>query len=950
MRLLQRHLPDIGGTVLLAALYILTARLGLSLGAIGGVATAVWPPTGLSLAALLLFGYRLWPGVACGALLANLSVGVAVQPAFGIATGNTLEALCAIYLLHRLGFRNSLERVRDVASLVGAAALLSTVVSATIGVSSAVLGGMLPLAESSKAWFTWWVGDAVANLVVAPVLLAWSRRPLLTLRPVQYIELLAFLLSLAIVCRQALIWPHSHPVVWTAFPIVVWAALRFGQQGTTALALLLSVVAVASTTLGKGPFAEPTLDSNLRWLQLFLAGVSFTGLLLAAVLSERRQAEAELRESEARFSTLIESGHDAIVLLDAGGRITYASPSTARLNGYRLPVGTPGIETVHPDDRHRMGRILAELLETPGHVAHAEFRMQRADGSCVWVDGTGTNLLADHRVGAIVVNYHDITPHREALTQITGLARQAAAAEAHFRALYKGAPTGIMTCDHRGRILSTNAHLERMFGYADGELVGALVESLIPQRFREAHAGYRTGYQSHPELRAMGIGRDLMARRKDGTEFPVEIGLSPVRTDNQLRVVAHVTDISVRKQVEAALHAVRQELQIVADTMAAAITRCSRDLRYTWVSKAYAEWLGLSPEDIAGHPIVDVLGDEAFAVISPYIRRVLSGEHVRYERAVNYHTIGLRWIDVAYTPTFDAAGSVDGWVAVVNDVTARREIEEALTRARSELELRVTERTAELRAANDALETEITERSEAQRHIVELSGRLLVVQDQERRRLGRDLHDSVAQYLAGVTMNLALLEQWVAELPAAARAALAQSLRLAEESLREVRTISYLLHPPLLDEVGLASAVGWYVDGFVQRSGIRVDVQVSPTLARLPQDVELALFRIVQEGLTNVHRHSRSPTAHIEILQQRDTVILRITDQGTGMPVTTLSNEGELRVGLGVGIAGMRERLRQLGGQLRISSSEAGTTVIATLPIAVVAPPGQPDAPPAARS
>lgn len=214
-----------------------------------------------------------------------------------------------------------------------------------------------------------------------------------------------------------------------------------------------------------------------------------------------------------------------------------------------------------------------------------------------------------------------------------------------------------------------------------------------------------------------------------------------------------------------------------------------------------------------------------------------------------------------------------------------------------------------------------------------LSGRLLQLQDEERRRIAQALHDTTAQNLAALSMNLSMLNRWAGDLPPRARELLDQSLSFADTCCSELRTTSYLLHPPLLDEVGLAGAVRDYADGFAARSGIRVDLELPHDLARLPKEVETALFRIMQESLTNIHRHSRSRTASIAIETREGVVVLSVKDTGHGMPARSAQPRQAGLERLGVGIAGMRERVRQLGGSLSISSSATGTIVKATLPL-----------------
>jgi signal transduction histidine kinase len=248
---------------------------------------------------------------------------------------------------------------------------------------------------------------------------------------------------------------------------------------------------------------------------------------------------------------------------------------------------------------------------------------------------------------------------------------------------------------------------------------------------------------------------------------------------------------------------------------------------------------------------------------------------------------------------------------------ARRRENEKLRAAQGELENRVRERTAELDTANHNLGN--------------LSARLLELQDEERRRIARELHDSVGQMLAGLSMNLSAVRSDIDRLTKTS-AALADSEELVQEMSKEVRTISHLLHPPLLDEAGLSSALRWYVDGFAQRSKIRVELDCPNDFGRLPRERETAIFRLVQECLTNIHRHSGSATARIRLHRSGHEVVVQVEDKGKGIPTEKLDQMTAVGIP-GVGITGMRERVRQLGGTLEIDSSTTGTKVEARLPI-----------------
>ena len=289
----------------LALTYFAAAKLGLSMAFLAEQVSPVWPATGLALAALLLLGYRAWPGIALGAFLANATADEPLATAAGIAAGNTLEALAGAWLLNREGFRRRLERLRDVTALVLLGAAGSTMVSATIGVTSLCLGGVEPWSRFDVLWLVWWLGDAMGALVVCPVLLVWLRRPFVPFPQGRGREAAALLVALLAVSWVAFGGPVAalfpYPALeYAVFPFVIWAALRFGQRGATLVAVLTSAIAIAGTLSGAGPFAYATRHESLVLLQLYAAVLVVTGLFLGAAMAERDQAEAERRAAAER--------------------------------------------------------------------------------------------------------------------------------------------------------------------------------------------------------------------------------------------------------------------------------------------------------------------------------------------------------------------------------------------------------------------------------------------------------------------------------------------------------------------------------------------------------------------------------------------------------------------------------------------------------------------------
>jgi signal transduction histidine kinase len=270
-------------------------------------------------------------------------------------------------------------------------------------------------------------------------------------------------------------------------------------------------------------------------------------------------------------------------------------------------------------------------------------------------------------------------------------------------------------------------------------------------------------------------------------------------------------------------------------------------------------------------------------------------------------------------PIRNSEGRILYWAGINLDIQLRKEAERELNVLVQTLEGRIAERTRELEHATDKLR--------------DLSGKLMQAQDEERRRIARELHDGVGQLLAAMNMNLSNLWKEKSSLTANASQSLHENAALIQQAAQEIRTLSHLLHPPLLDEVGLESALCWYVDGFAKRSKIKVHTQMEPGFShKLPRDRALTLFRIAQESLTNVYRHSGSPSALVAVHRSASEITMEVKDEGRGIPeeIQAKISSGESS---GVGLRGMRERARQFGGRLEVHSQVGGTRIVAILPV-----------------
>ena len=390
--------------------------------------------------------------------------------------------------------------------------------------------------------------------------------------------------------------------------------------------------------------------------------------------------------------------------------------------------------------------------------------------------------------------------------------------------------------------------------------------------------------------------------------------------------------ISAKEALEKESAELRRQREFFRVTLASigdAVITTDADAKVTFLNPVAEGMTGWKSEEAVGQPL-----EKVFHIVHEQTRQPAPNPVIRVlsEGVVvglaNHTALIARdgretAIDDSAAPIKDENGEIAGVVMVFHDVTdqrradtALRESNRLLSETRDHLEQRVQERTVELATANENLR--------------DLSVRLLKVQDEERKRFARELHDSVGQILAAISMNIAVVNAQSEKLDSRGARAVSENARLVEQVSSEIRTISHLLHPPLLEVAGLASALRWYVDGFSERSKIKVDLEIPSDFERLPNDTELAIFRIVQECLTNIHRHSGSATAAIRINQEGELIILQVRDNGRGIPLDKQRKLAGSGPG-GVGFGGMRERLRQLGGTLEIRSDGSGTAITATL-------------------
>jgi PAS domain S-box-containing protein len=387
--------------------------------------------------------------------------------------------------------------------------------------------------------------------------------------------------------------------------------------------------------------------------------------------------------------------------------------------------------------------------------------------------------------------------------------------------------------------------------------------------------------------------------------------------EDRLRSIAELQQKAKSLEAQLALHRSEEQLRLLVESAEDyAIFLLDPDGRVATWNPGAQRIKGYQAPEIIGKHFSIFYPEEDLRSGKPQMELRVATEVGRFEdEGWRLRKDGSRfWANVIITALRDSSGNLRGFSKITRDTTEKMLALEALRKTNQELREEIDRRTQ----AESKLQ-------ESERSLRKLSGHLLRMQDEERRRLGRELHDSVGQYLAALKMGLDSIET-------DSRPQVDECISMADQCMREVRTISYLLYPPMLEEVGLRSAIPWYIEGFSKRSGIQVTCNIGQNVGRLSRDAELAVFRILQESLTNVHRHSESPTAQVALGLEDGTVYLEVSDQGKGISQSVLKPGSDSSNTFGVGLRGMVERMHQLGGSMELSSNERGTTVRASLP------------------
>ena len=654
--------------LLFAGIYFASAKLGLLAALAQPVVSSAWPPAGIALAVLLLFGRRFWPGVALGAFLLNFSAGVPLSGAAAIAVGNTLEAVIGALLLQRVSrIRPNLGRARDVFALVVLGAGVSAAISASVGVSSLWLSGGIEPAARGLLWMVWWAGDAIGILVLTPLLLTWSTAARTALSPSRKMEAAAIAATLVLLTHLLFRGPFNY--VYAIFPVVCWAALRFGPRGAATATFLVSVMAISYTVLGLGPFAGAPRTEELYLLQTYIALLAVTGLLLAAATAERKSVEAALENSEDRFREVAARAPIGIYRSTRDGRLVSANAAFVQLLGYELLSDVLALDLgrdVYFGEAERE-KWIREIDHHSG-TGDFEVRLKRRDGSAIWV-----RLLCQVvRDEAGQIEYFDGFAHD--IGQSKKAEEALRLSEERFALAFHASPVATSITDvATGSFVDVNEQFLQVLGYTREELAGRTSEELgiwVDRGDREFLA------QAIREGRPPGQ-REGLLRTKTGKVLSVIGSLQRIELGGVPCMLASFNDLTEHKRARDELLASEERYRLLFENNPQPMWVFDETtLAFLAVNTAACHHYGYTREEFLSMTIRDIRPREDV----PGLARALASEQRAYQK-------GAAWrhrkkdgsvIEVEITSHPLEFDGHSAQLVLATDVTERRKLEKQL--------------------------------------------------------------------------------------------------------------------------------------------------------------------------------------------------------------------------------------------------------------------------------
>src|SRR5215813_12222000 len=850
----------------------------------------LWPGCAILVSVLVLIPTRIWPAFMlvsfAGFVLYDLQGGVPMASAAWFIPADTIQVLIAAFGLRY--FFDSIPRLNNVRSL--AKYWLFAVFLAPLAAAFLSARGI-----PGNYWTSWriaFLSEVLAFLTLTPAILSWIGEGRAWLRKPRAYHLEFAVLTAGTVLLSfftfAVPGPGDSPaLLYSLVPFLLWSTLRFGSFGISSSMVLITLLAVWGAVHGRGPFSQQGSHSSMLSLQLFLIFAATPFMVLAALSEEQRLSEKTIRESEDRYRRILQTTNEGVWLLDSNLRNAYVNRQMAEMLGYepRDMVGRSVLDYYFPEDvDHKM--MFLEHRQQGAHEQR-EKRLRRKDGSELWVRMVAIPVFRDDgEFNGAFAMMADITENRRAEAALKR-------SEEYSREIVLRSPVAKIVTrgpEHKNELI--NHKFTQLFGYT----IEDIPDEASWWRLAYPDPAYREEIKAEWQRRverALIEQNDIepmeaSVRCKDGSTRHVEFHFAGLGDASLVSFV----DLTDRRRAELELRESEERFRLVANTAPVMIWMSSPDKLRNYFNQPWLEFTGRSLEAELGNGWAQgVHPEDSKFCLDTYTSALDRRESFQMQYRLRRHDGEYRWVFDMGVPRFNLDGSFAGYIGSCIDVTERKMAEDALA---------------------------------------SLSGQLIEAQEEERRRIARELHDDYNQRLAMMAIDLETLAENIGDASPEAGQQVHELFNRVSELGADLHSLSHSLHSSTLDSLGLVAGVKAFCKEFAEQQGIQIDFAHKNVPRGIPEDAALCMFRITQEALRNVKRHSGAARAEVRLEFLGEELRLSVSDRGTGFDPTMSSAKG------GIGLRSMEERLRILGGHLEIYSQPMkGSRIEACVPVKI---------------